>query len=66
MYKWFFLFLLGLPLESFAQQPKMYLKAFAGVNSHRYVYRERDVQSDFFPGWQGGFGFRVSRRRAFA
>jgi len=66
MNKWLFILLLTIPAGLWAQQPKMYLKVFAGGNSHRKVYRERDVQSDFFPGWQGGFGFRVSRRRAFA
>ncbi len=49
-----------------AQQPKMYLKVFGGFNGHTFVYRLENVAEEFFPGGQGGFGFRVSRRQLFA
>lgn len=58
----FFVMLAG---EALAQQPKLYLKVFAGVNSHTFVYKEEVNTSDHIFGWQGGFGFRVSYRKIF-
>jgi len=50
---------------SYAQQPKLYLKAFGGIHGHSFVYREEVKSDDFFFGWQAGFGFRVSYRKIF-
>lgn len=58
----FFVMLAG---EVLAQQPKLYLKAFAGVHDHIFVYKEEVNTSDHILGWQGGFGFRVSYRKVF-
>jgi hypothetical protein len=55
-----------LPLALCAQEPKLYLKAFGGINSTTFVYRTDSVENDFLGGWQAGAGMRVSKRRAFA
>jgi len=57
--------LLSLPALAFAQQPKLHLKFFGGINSHRFVYRTDSINSETLSGYQFGFGFRVSRRRLF-
>ena len=54
------------PLFAMAQQPKMYLKLFGGVNASTLVYRIENVENDILSGWQVGGGFRVDRRKAFA
>lgn len=54
-----------LPLLATAQQPKMHIKLFAGVNVSALVYRAEDVQSDALGGVQLGGGFRVAKRQAF-
>ena len=51
--------------ESYAQRPKLYLKAYGGIHWHNFVYRQEVKSSDSFFGWQGGFGFRVSYRKVF-
>lgn len=51
--------------ESYAQRPKLYLKAFGGLHLHTFVYREEVKSNDNFFGWQGGFGFRISYRQGF-
>ena len=53
------------PLFAWAQQPKMNIKIFGGINSAKYVYRIDDVNSDLLIGWQVGGSFRVNRRHAF-
>jgi hypothetical protein len=58
----FFLF----PALAFSQQPKLYLKAFGGINSTTFVYRSDSINSDYLIGWQAGAGMRVSKRQAFA
>jgi len=52
-------------ISSYAQQPKLYLKAFGGIHIHNFVYREEVKSSDSFVGWQAGFGFRISYRKIF-
>jgi len=66
MKKWIILFFVGLPFAAWAQQPKMYLKAFGGINSNTFVYRVEGEKPDFLLGWQFGAGFRVDHRSAFA
>ncbi len=61
----FIIFILVCIAEGYAQRPKLYLKAYAGVHWHNFVYRQEVKSSDSFFGWQGGFGFRVSQKRVF-
>lgn len=61
----FFILMMG-PLYAMAQQPKMYVKLFAGINASTLVYKVEDVDSDLLVGWQAGGGFRVHKRKAFA
>ena len=49
-----------------AQNPKLYLKLYGGVHGQKYIYREDVISEEYYPGWQGGFGFRVSYRKVFA
>jgi hypothetical protein len=65
MKKILLILLLMSPLLGFAQQPKMYIKLFGGINSATYVYRIEGVDSDILLGWQLGGSFRVSHRKAF-
>lgn len=51
---------------SFAQQPKLHIKAFGGYNSHVFVYKEYEKSTDVFHGWQAGFGFRVTQKKFMA
>ena len=44
----------------------MHIKAFAGYNSHAFIYREYEKSTDFFHGWQAGFGFRVTKKKLMA
>ena len=52
--------------ELLAQNPKLYLKAYGGVHGQKYIYRDDVISEEYYPGWQGGFGFRVSYRKVFA
>jgi hypothetical protein len=61
----FILFILFCITESYAQRPKLYLKAYGGIHWHNFIYRQEVKSSDGFFGWQGGFGFRVSHKRVF-
>lgn len=54
------------PLFAIAQQPKMYLKLFGGINANTLVYRIENVNNDILTGWQLGGGFRVDHRKVFA
>lgn len=53
------------PLFALAQQPKMYIKVFGGLNTNTFVYKIEDVDADVLLGWQVGGSFRVSHRRVF-
>lgn len=65
MKKLLFLFLVIAPLFTYAQQPKMFIKIFGGINTNTFVYRIENVDADVLLGWQAGAGFRVSHRRGF-
>ena len=65
MKKILFVAIMMFPVLAWAQQPKMNIKIFGGINSAKYVYRIDDVNSDLLIGWQVGGSFRVSRRHAF-
>jgi hypothetical protein len=67
------LFALGLmavlatPSNSSAQQPKLDIKAFAGVSVTRFVARfETERFREGYLGWQMGFGPRLRKRQWFA
>jgi len=67
------LFVLGLmvvlatPSNSSAQQPKLDIKVFAGVNVSRFVSRlETERFREGYLGWQVGFGPRLRQRKWFA
>jgi len=62
MKKLMFTLLILLPILISAQQPKMYVKFFAGFNVSSLVYRTDNVDSDLLGGVQLGGGFRVERR----
>lgn len=49
-----------------AQRPKLHLKAFAGYNTHIFVYKELEKSKDVIHGWQAGFGFRVTEKKFMA
>jgi hypothetical protein len=53
-------------LTAMAQRPKLHLKAFAGYNTHIFVYKEYEKSKDVIHGWQGGFGFRVTVKQIMA
>jgi len=53
------------PILVEAQQPKMYLKLFGGVNATTLVYKIEDVDNDVLAGWQAGGGFRIHHRKVF-
>lgn len=61
----FFMFAMG-PMIAMAQQPKMYLKLFGGIQSSTLVYRIENVDSDYLTGWNVGGGFRIHHRKALA
>ena len=65
MKKILFMLIMMSPLLAWAQQPKMNIKIFGGINSAKYVYKVEDVDSDMLIGWQVGGSFRVNRRKAF-
>ena len=57
--------ILLLPILILAQQPKMDIKIFGGINTATFVYRIENVDPDILGGIQLGLGFRVSKKRAF-
>ncbi len=61
-YLFFLLWLI--PLSAFAQ-PKMHLLFQGGLNGNRFIYKERDITSDFLPGWEAGLGFRLRKDHLF-
>jgi len=61
----FLAFIVVAPLILLAQQPKMNMKIFAGINTNTFVYRTENVDPDLLAGLQLGTGLRVSKRRAF-
>lgn len=67
MKKLLFILLLSISgaITCLAQNPKLYLKAYAGIHGQQYIYREDIISKEYYPGWQGGFGFRVSYRKIF-
>lgn len=65
MKKIFLLFLFTVPLIVLAQQPKMNLRLFTGVNASTFIYRIDSVNPDNVAGYQFGGGFRVIKRKAF-
>ncbi|MEE4260271.1 MAG: outer membrane beta-barrel protein [Bacteroidales bacterium] len=65
MKKFVFIIIILLPVLSLAQQPKMDIKLFAGVNTSTFVYKVEDVEPDILAGWQAGGGFRISKKKAF-
>ena len=65
MKKLLFLSFFILPAMASAQQPKLHLKFFGGLNAHKFIYRLDTIDSETLGGYQFGFGFRVSRRQTF-
>lgn len=67
MKKLAFLFLVFLSTYGsvLAQNPKLDLKMYGGVHGQKFIYREDIISEEYYPGWQGGFGFRVSYRKIF-
>lgn len=59
------IFLLLIPVLSYAQRPKMYIKAYGGLHDHYFVYRDEDATRDHFVGYLFGAGFRVSYKKVF-
>ena len=57
--------ILLLPILILAQQPKMNIRIFAGLNANTFVYRSENVDPDLLGGIQLGAGLRVSKKRAF-
>ena len=53
------------PMLTLAQQPKMYMKLFGGINANTLVYRIENVDNDLLTGWQVGGGFRIDYREIF-
>ncbi len=49
-----------------AQQPKLDIKALAGFSLNLYDSLKVDPSSERYAGWLGGFGARISKRKAFA
>lgn len=55
-----------LPLFVIAQQPKLNLKAFGGINTNSFIYQVEGQSAESFAGWQAGAGLRVMYRNIFA
>jgi len=66
MKKILFIILLTTPFLIEAQQPKMHIKLYAGINVSSFVYRVENVESDLLAGFQLGGGFRIKKRALFA
>ena len=60
----FILFTLG-SLIAFAQQPKLHLKLFTGINTNTFIYRIEGIEPEILAGFQFGGGMRVSHRHLF-
>jgi len=54
-----------LPMLAMAQQPKMHMKLYGGLNATTFVYKIEGVEKDVLEGWQVGGSFRVMHRRGF-
>jgi hypothetical protein len=54
-----------LPMLAMAQQPKMHMRLYGGVNTTTFVYKIEGIDKDVLEGWQVGGGFRVMFRREF-
>lgn len=65
MKKLIFIILLTVPFMLEAQQPKMHIKLYAGINVSTFVYRVENVNSDLLAGFQLGGGFRIKKRALF-
>ena len=65
MKKILFAFILMFPLLASAQQPKMNIKFFGGINTAQFVYKLEEINSDVLVGWQVGGSFRIDKRKAF-
>ncbi len=66
MKKLLIIFILFAPLLLTAQQPKMHIKIYGGLNVSSFVYKIENVDSDLLGGYQIGGGFRIKKRAAFA
>mgnify|MGYP001814221007 CR=1 FL=1 len=65
MKKLLFAIILIFPMLASAQQPKMNIKIFGGINTAQFVYKLEEIDSDALVGWQVGGSFRVYKRKAF-
>jgi len=65
MKKLLFILIMLVSLTGYSQQPKMYVKFFAGFNISTLVYRVENVDSDILGGIQLGGGFRLQHRALF-
>jgi hypothetical protein len=54
-----------LPMLAMAQQPKMHMRAYGGVNTTSFIYKIEGVDKKILTGWQAGGGFRVMFRHEF-
>lgn len=52
--------------EGYSQRPKLNLKLHGGIHSIHFTFRERELTTENFFGWQVGFGSRLSYREAFS
>lgn len=52
----FLTFIVVAPLFILAQQPKMNIRIFAGLNTNTFVYRSENVAPDLLGGLQLGAG----------
>lgn len=57
------LLVLSLGFTTFAQRPKMHLKARFGLHFNSFIYKNENISEDLFYGYQGGFSFRVTRKK---
>lgn len=65
MKKLFICLMLGLvSCGLYAQRPNMHLKAKVGIQGLNYIYKVDSLDSEYFAGVHGGFGFRVIRKKA--
>jgi len=66
MKKALLILLLCLPSLLIAQQPKMHIKLYGGMNISTFVYRVENVEPELLAGFQLGGGFRIKKRALFA
>ena len=64
MRQFVWMILLFVPVLATAQ-PKMHLLAFGGITGNRFIYRDKSVTSEFFPGWEAGIGGRLRKKQFF-